>query len=307
MPNEQYLTQYVRDLTQHINQISRSGLSKMHPLVITCVLNGRGDTKENHSNVPQSVEELSEQGYRAYLAGASILQAASNLPVEEEKRLYVMLRDRCPDVIISSHAGGRRRIKKVGEENYTTSMPQLEALASVPEMASVEITCNVSECDGSIGFMAHSDLEQIVRSMHQAGIKPQFEMTKTIDTKYLNYLEKKGLLDTPYWSEMHFGGTGIPPILEEMMTIVQNLPDNGLFSVVGDGAAQTAILAQAVIMGLHVRVGMGDNIYYAPGQLAEDNAQLVARIARLATELNRPIATPEQAREMMGLGLPRAY
>lgn len=67
------------------------------------------------------------------------------------------------------------------------------------------------------------------------------------------------------------------------------------------------MLAMAMILGHHVRVGLEDNVFYAPRELAQGNGQMVERVVRLARELGRPIATPEQARKMMGLGAPRAY
>ena len=78
-------------------------------------------------------------------------------------------------------------------------------------------------------------------------------------------------------------------------------------SCIGVGAIQFPFITMAMILGLHVRVGMEDNIYIERGKLAESNAQLVEKIVRIAKELGRPIATPAQARQMLGLGAPREF
>ena len=78
-------------------------------------------------------------------------------------------------------------------------------------------------------------------------------------------------------------------------------------SSINIGGAHNAMMTQSIIMGNHVRVGLEDVTYYAPHQLVTSNAQLVERAVRIAKELGRPVATPAQAREMLGLGAPRQY
>ncbi len=299
MCNDNYLTQTVRDISQHTAQISRSGLSKMSPLIITCAVRDEPDG----SSTP---EALAEQAHDAYRAGASVIQIDSSLGPDALRTAFGLIRKQCPDLIISAHADCRRMSKPV-DEGYTTTAPLTDALSALPEMATVDITCGVSEADGTVHFMAHKDLERVILALRRQNIKPEFEMTKTTDIKYLNYLNRKDLLDAPYWCELSFGGIGVDPILDEIITAMQDLPDNGLFGVVGIGAAQTAVVTQAIIMGLHVRVGTRDNRCYTPEQLFNDSAPFVERIVRIAIELDRPIATAAQARKMLSLGAPRAY
>jgi 3-keto-5-aminohexanoate cleavage enzyme len=71
--------------------------------------------------------------------------------------------------------------------------------------------------------------------------------------------------------------------------------------VAGIGAAQLPLATLAIVLGGHVRVGFEDNVYYRKGELAVSNAQLVARIARISAELDRPVATPDEARAMLGI------
>jgi 3-keto-5-aminohexanoate cleavage enzyme len=74
-----------------------------------------------------------------------------------------------------------------------------------------------------------------------------------------------------------------------------------MFNIIGIGVHQVPLTTFAMIMGMHIRVGMEDNVYYARGAKAKNNAELVARAARIAKDLNRPVATPSEAREMLGI------
>ena len=97
------------------------------------------------------------------------------------------------------------------------------------------------------------------------------------------------------------------PTSQYMAMLIQAAPKNCIMGVIAAGAMQFPVLTMGMINGLHVRVGMEDNIYLERGKLADSNAQLVEKIVRIAKELGRPIATPAQARQMLGLGEPRKW
>jgi 3-keto-5-aminohexanoate cleavage enzyme len=99
---------------------------------------------------------------------------------------------------------------------------------------------------------------------------------------------------------------GLDATVEHLCELVRNLPASCTWSVAGIGRAQLPMALAALAMGGHVRVGLEDNIYYTRGRLAT-NEELVERVVRIASELGRPIATPAQARLMLGLpGIVRA-
>ena len=79
------------------------------------------------------------------------------------------------------------------------------------------------------------------------------------------------------------------------------MPPKSLFSTIGIGPLQLPIISLGLILGGHIRVGMEDNVYYRRGELAKSNQQLVERAVRMCHELNREVATPAQAREMLGI------
>jgi 3-keto-5-aminohexanoate cleavage enzyme len=91
------------------------------------------------------------------------------------------------------------------------------------------------------------------------------------------------------------------PTPANLMSLINELPDGALFSVIGTGPYQLPMNVLGLVLGGNVRTGLEDNLYYRKGEKAASNAQLVARIKRLSEEMNREVATPAQAREMLNL------
>ena len=118
----------------------------------------------------------------------------------------------------------------------------------------------------------------------------------------------KGLVREPYYLNfvMGVGGMGgYPGTPRNLNTMIDQLPPGAKFNVSGIGKAQLPMCAMAILTGGHARVGLEDNIYYRRGELAASNAQLVERVVRLARELGREIASPGEAREILGMdGVP---
>ena len=85
------------------------------------------------------------------------------------------------------------------------------------------------------------------------------------------------------------------------MHMAEQIPPDAMFLAMGVGAMQTQAATQAILLGGHARVGFEDNFYYSRGVLAKSNAELVARIARIGTDLGRKVATPDEARELLGI------
>lgn len=321
------------DTRSYADMISQSGLSKLPPLIITCAITGGVHGKESNPNLPELPEEQAQQAYDAYNAGASMIHihardidnpCAMTQKWEDFYRINALVRDRCPDVIINNNLVGMRRDYADHEGNYRVSQQLLVSLKAVPEVGSVDLSTHcmnvklqarkpplfgrdMATARKEVNFMAYDDLENAIRLMREYGIKPELECFGLDGYQYVNYMIEKGLLDEPGWIHVLFGGSGAIPGINQLMTAGRILPQKCLLSIIGIGAAQTAILTQSILLGYHVRVGLEDNYYYGPGELAKSNAQMVERVVRIARELGREIATPEQAREMMGLGAPRRY
>ena len=152
-------------------------------------------------------------------------------------------------------------------------------------------------------FMNHpKDIEAFALAMHQHGVMPELEVYEVGMIEAGFRLAKKGVLKGP----MHFqfvlgvpgGMSGEPKNLQHMVSF---MPEGVHWGVAGVGRYQLPLAVHALVMGGHVRVGFEDNIYYSKGVLAQSNAELVARISRIAGEIGRPVATPKEARALLGL------
>ncbi|MBK8058873.1 MAG: 3-keto-5-aminohexanoate cleavage protein, partial [Gemmatimonadetes bacterium] len=111
-----------------------------------------------------------------------------------------------------------------------------------------------------------------------------------------------GLIEAPYWIQTVMGyQTSSWATPENVLNLVREFPDGAMWLCSGIGPHQLPMTTLAIILGGHVRVGLEDNIYYRRGELVKSNAQLVERTVRLAHELGREVATPAQARAMLGL------
>jgi len=113
---------------------------------------------------------------------------------------------------------------------------------------------------------------------------------------------KMRLLQLPLHFDFVMGVPGgIPATVKNLLHLVESLPDGSTWTVAGIGKHELYLGVMAIILGGHVRVGFEDNVYYSRSILAESNAQLVARIARIAGELGREVAKPDEARKILGL------
>jgi 3-keto-5-aminohexanoate cleavage enzyme len=146
--------------------------------------------------------------------------------------------------------------------------------------------------------------------MRARGVKPEFEVYSAVMLEEVAHLLGTGILEPPYVVNLVLntptqgGARGTPENLLDMVQRARALPvDPGSLqiNVSSMGRTQLPITTIALAMGLHIRVGMEDNVLMRRGELVQNNAQLVERTARIARELDRPLATPDEARELLGL------
>lgn len=324
-----FLLDDYKDSMDYAARLNKGGLSAFPPLIITCAITGGNAGKEINMNLSESSKEQAEQTYDAYKAGASTVHvhrrdpsnpAAMTDNPEHYKEINAMIREKCPDLIINNTAQcGRLR-----DNNDKTGPRLLTSIYARPEVASIDITNYsarmklpkrnpplfgrdkdvINELNYSITW---DDTVHAITLMKEYGVKPEFELFDTGDIWYLHQLIAAGLTAGPNLVQMIFTQGANFPTTDYLMNTVRCMPKNTLLGIIGVGTVQFPVLIMAIIQGLHVRVGMEDNIYIEKGKLAENNAQLVEKIVRIAKELGRPIATPSQARQMLGLGAPRGY
>jgi 3-keto-5-aminohexanoate cleavage enzyme len=141
--------------------------------------------------------------------------------------------------------------------------------------------------------------------MHDAGVKPEIEVFEPGFIDNAVALADEGLLETPLHFQFVLGARGaISASVKNLLHLVESLPADATWSVIGIGKAQLPMAAVAIVLGGHVRVGMEDNVYLRKGELARSNAEFVCQIVELATTLQRPVASVSEARGILGLSQP---
>ena len=269
----------------------------MQKLIITAALTGAEVTREQQPALPVTPQEIAIAAEECVRAGASIVhlhaRQADGMPTQDRetyRQIIAAIRERC-DVIVQVSTGGA-----VG----MTSAERLAPVTLAPEMATLSMgTVNF----GDDVFMNHpADMETFLHAIQAHGVKPEFEIFDTGMITTLNRWLKRGLLQGPQHVDFVLGiPGGMAGTPQALMYMVEQLPPDATWTVAGIGSAQLPLGTLAILLGGHVRVGFEDNVYYRRGELASSNAQLVSRIARISQELNRPVATPAQARAILGL------
>lgn len=269
----------------------------MEKLIITAALTGAEVTKDIQPNLPVTPDEIADAAYACYQAGASIIHVHARdekgeptQSFEVYKEIKEKIEAKC-NVIVQPSTGGA---------TWHTPEERLQPVELKPEMATLSAgTCNF----GNDVFMNSGEyIEKFASRMKALGVKPEIEVFERGMIENAKRYIKMGLIDSPAHFDFVLGVPGASPgAPDDLMYMVNKLPSDATWTVAGIGRYETPLAAMGIIMGGHVRVGFEDNIYYDKGVLAESNAQLVARVARLAKEFGRPVATPDEARKILNL------
>lgn len=276
------------------------------PLIINVCLTGNVLDKGRNAHLPVSVEEIIEDAGRVIEAGATMLHiharddagAPTSRP-ERYGRIFEGIRRHYPDVVLVATTSGRQQ----GAVEQRAAVLHLEGAAK-PDMASLTL--------GSLNFPsqpsvnAPETIRQLCAIMRERGILPELEVFDLGMLNYGFYLQRKGLLPLDCYVNLMLGSLGtIPGRMGDLAHLVREIPSSWTWSGAGIGRYQLPVNTAAILMGGHVRVGMEDNPYYDyPRRIEASNEQLVGRVARLANELGRPIATCRHTRKRLRLGDP---
>lgn len=271
----------------------------MDKLIITACICGAEVTKEHNPAVPYTVEEIANEAYDAYKAGASIIHlhvryddGTPTQDVERFRECFEAIRAKCPDVIIQPSTGGA-----VGMSNDE----RLQPITLMPEMATLDCgTCNFGGDD--IFVNTENMIKDFGEKMIARGIKPEVEVFDKGMIDMANRLCKKGYIKAPMHFDFVMGvNGGISGEPRDLVFMKESIPQGSTWTVAGVGRYEFPMAVMGILMGGHVRVGFEDNVYISKGVLAKSNAELVEKVVRLAKEFGREIATPDEAREILGL------
>lgn len=323
---KKYLIESLANSYDHWSLFHKSGLAKMPPLIVSCAITGQNQGKESNPNLPETLEEQIQQTYDAYNAGASLVhihrRSAKNPAVmtdtyEEYQQVNQLVREKCPDIIINNTViGGRFAVNGNLKPAYNTAAPAHPEVGSVDisnytwpmlRKARKEAGREKDELQEMQYTISYPELRETLRLMKENGIKPEWELFDIGDYQYLRDMMEEGLVSTnvPNWVQMVFTPALTYQTADMLLATIRHTPPNCVLGIVCTGPAQYPFLTMAMILGCHVRVGMEDGYYIKRGELAQSNAQMVEKIIRIANELGRPVATPAQAREILGIGAPR--
>ncbi|MDD3832189.1 MAG: 3-keto-5-aminohexanoate cleavage protein [Clostridia bacterium] len=271
----------------------------MEKLIITAAICGAEVTKQHNIAVPYTVDEIAREAKSAYDAGASIIhlhvREDDGTPTQSKQRFKQCMDaiwSVCPDVIIQPSTGGA-----VGMSNEE----RLQPITLCPQMATLDCgTCNFGGDD--IFVNTENTIIQFANAMKPLNIKPELEVFDKGMVDMAIRLAKKGVIDMP----MHFNfvmgvNGGIAGTPRDLVFMIGSLPQGSTYTVSGVGKCQFDMATMSIILGGHVRVGFEDNIYLSKGVKANSNGEMVSKVVRIANELGRAIATPSEARSILGL------
>ena len=266
------------------------------PLIVTVAAVGAELEPGTTPHLPITPEQLGETAARCQAAGASIIhvhcrddQGRNTSDVERFRQSLEAIRDKS-DLIVQFTTGGA-----IGMSVEERAAP----LRLRPEMAT--LTCGTVNFGDDVFENSFPIMRGLLREISRHGVVPELEIFDAGHVANARRLEREGLLAFPRHFDFVLGVPGgLDATVRNLAFLVDSLPENSSWSVAGIGREQLPMAVAAIAMGGHVRVGLEDNIYYSKGRLAS-NDELVARVGRIASEMGRPLATPDQARAILGV------
>ena len=295
--------QRAKEIFEYIQHNDSYPLAEYPPLIINVCLTGMVPTKLSTSLVPLSVNEIIEDAVKVHDAGASIVHIhardESGIPTPDARyyeKVIMGIRNERPDMICCVTTSGR-----LWNDFERRSEVLLLKDQAKPDMASLTL--------GSLNFLSGTSsnsiemIEQLALLMKEKDIKPELEVFDTGMVNIAKYLERHHLITGKKYFNILLGNINTASAtMGSIDSFVKSLPANSIWSVGGLGRFQLPMNVASIVGGGHVRVGIEDSIYYDYNQnRLGSNEELVKRIVRIAKEMQRPIATAQQARRMLGL------
>ena len=288
-------------------------------VVITCAVTGAGDTVGRHPGVPVTPAQITEACIEAANAGAAVVHIHVRDPEtgvgSRDPALYrevvEAVRSRDPDVILNLTTGmGGDFIP--GEEDPAAAGPGTDLVGPLERCVHVdELRPDICSLDcGTMNFgLGHeifvnttANLEVMAGHCKDLGVKPELEVFDLGQIRCAKYLQDQGLVESPPLFQVCLGvAWGAGADTGSMLAMRNELPPDSIWFAFGIGRHQMPMVAQTILLGGHVRVGLEDNLYLSRGVLAS-NGQLVEKAARIIEELGGRVLGPQEARGVLGLG-----
>jgi uncharacterized protein (DUF849 family) len=285
-------------------------------VMIACAVTGSADTPGRNPAVPVTPAQIAQSAIDAAKAGAAIVHihvrdpqtTKPSMDVAHYREVVQRIRDSGTDVVINLTTGPGARFSPGAEEplkvgpgtNLKTAAERVRHVVELkPEICSLDMgSMNMGQY---VFVNTPSILENMAVAIKEAGIVPELEVFETGHLLLAKRLIETGHIKGPGMFQICLGISWGQPATTEAMTYMRNLlPKDSPWFAFGISLHQFPMAAQAVLLGGHIRVGLEDNIYLGRGQLAPSNAALVEKAARIVEVLGDHVATPAEARKMLG-------
>lgn len=288
-------------------------------VIITCALTGAGDTTSRSEHVPVTPEQIADNAIAAARAGAAIVhihvrdpqtgQGSRDVALYREAVERVRASD--VDVVINTTAGMGGDLT-LDPQEPTRIVPEgtdlVNGVDRLPHVAELLPDICTLDCgslnfgDGSLVYISTPDiLRDGAKRIQELGVRVEMEIFDTGHLWFANQLVEEGLIDQPAMYQLCMGiPYGAPADPGQLMAMVNQLPPEAVWTSFALGPMQLPWVAQSVLLGGHVRVGLEDNLYLSRGVKAT-NAELVERARTIIEAMGAAIATPDEAREILNL------
>ena len=292
----------------------------MKPVILTCAVNGEAQYNRNHPSFPVSSSQIADAAAEAEAAGASCVHLHVRDPEtgdgSRDPELFMEMATRVRErgvraiMNITCGGGGYFRPDPADESRAGPGSDIASAEERVrhiemckPEICSLDI-CTQNQVDGDKPYV-YLNTEYTLRKMaarfRELGVKPELEVFAPGDVLLARQLIAEGLIPGTQLFQIVTGTRwGLPATTETLVYMKGLLPENAIWAAFGVGRLQMPMVAQAVLLGGNVRVGLEDNLYLERGVFAT-NGQLVERARKIIEYLGYKVATPDEARAMLGL------
>jgi uncharacterized protein (DUF849 family) len=284
---------------------------------ITCAVTGNLTLPEQTPHLPITPEEIADACLGAAEAGAAIVHihvrepgtGKPSMEIAYYQDVVARIRAKNSSVILNITTGPGGRFvpshddPKIAGPGTTLLAPEkrVEHIALLkPEICTLDL--NTMNSGGQVVINTPQNVRRMARVIREAGVRPEIELFDSGDIALLHDLIKDGTLDpSPLCSFVMGVAYGFQPSPETVLYARNLLPPGATFTAIGIGRHAFTSVAQSYLAGGHVRVGIEDGVYLSRGVLAESNAVLVEKARRMVEDLGGQIATPDEARAMIGL------
>lgn len=273
------------------------------PLIINLAPTGMVPTKEQTPHVPVSTEEILDDVERCRARGAAIVHVhardADGRPshrAEHFAPIVAGIRAIDPELVVCVTCSGRFAV----DLESRAEVLSLDGDAK-PDMASLTLGSNNFARQASVN--APDTIRGLAERMRDRGIRPELEVFEPGMVAFGRHLVQRGLIEPPCYVNILLGNPGTARLSPGSLgAFLAEMPEDWTWAAAGIGRHQLAANALAIASGGHVRVGLEDNIWWDRARTTPaTNERLVERVAQLAEQLERPLATPADVRRMLGL------